>query len=76
MIKDNIRDLLKDCGSLVLERRNGESFWIGEDVRVTVYQRARATDRVKVVIEAPRSTPIVREEIKWKPYEPKINRNI
>lgn len=43
--------------ALVLQRKSGESVWIG-NVKVTV-QGAR----VKLVISAPREVPVVRDEL-------------
>lgn len=46
---------------LILSRRPGESFMIGDNVRITVLN-ARGT-QVRVGIDAPKDTPVHREEI-------------
>ena len=46
---------------LVLSRRAGQSFWIGEDVRVTVLSIERG--RTKLGIEAPREVGVRRDEL-------------
>ena len=47
---------------LVLSRKVGERILIGENIAVTVVRVAQGT--VRLGIEAPHSTPIVREELK------------
>lgn len=46
---------------LLLERRHGESIVIGDDIRVTIYQRPG--NKVCVGISAPSEVPVHREEI-------------
>lgn len=46
---------------LVLSRRAGQSFWIGEGVRVTVLSIDRG--RTKLGIEAPREVGVRRDEL-------------
>lgn len=46
---------------LVITRKNGEGFLIGENVRVTVVETAK--DRVKIGIEAPTNVRIMRNEL-------------
>lgn len=46
---------------LILSRRNGESFIIGEDIKITVL--SQRSNQVRIGIEAPRSLPIHREEV-------------
>ena len=46
---------------LVIRRRAGESFQVGEDVEVTILEVAAGT--VKVGIAAPRHVAVVRNEI-------------
>jgi carbon storage regulator len=46
---------------LVLTRRTGEAFVIGEGIRVIVL--AVEGERVKLGIEAPREVPVVRSEL-------------
>ncbi len=67
-------DPLQEAGALVLERRTGESIWIGSDIKITVYQCLRNSDRMKILIEAPKNILILRDEIRGKPHEPKANR--
>lgn len=47
---------------LVLTRRIGESIRIGDDIVVRIAD-SRADGSCRVVIEAPRTVPIVREEL-------------
>ncbi|MGH1471347.1 MAG: carbon storage regulator CsrA [Cellvibrionaceae bacterium] len=46
---------------LILSRRNGESFIIGEDIKITVL--SQRSNQVRIGIEAPRSLPVYREEV-------------
>ena len=46
---------------LVLERREDEGFWIGDDVYVTVV--AIKGSRVKIGVDAPKGIVVVREEL-------------
>lgn len=46
---------------LVLSRKIGEKIHIGDDVCITVVDIAR--DKIRLGIEAPRATPIYREEL-------------
>ncbi len=46
---------------LILSRRAGESFMIGDDIRITVLN-ARGT-QVRIGIDAPKNTAVHREEI-------------
>lgn len=46
---------------LILSRRTGESFMIGDDIRITVLN-ARGS-QVRIGIDAPKDTPVHREEI-------------
>lgn len=47
---------------LVIRRRAGESFWIGDLVEVEVVEAGPG--RVKLGIRAPREIPVLRSEIK------------
>lgn len=47
---------------LVLSRRTGQSFWIGDDVRITILSIDRG--RIKVGIEAPAHIDIQRGELR------------
>ncbi len=49
---------------LVLSRKVGERIWIGEDISVTVVRITGGG--VRIGIEAPSETPVVREELKEK----------
>lgn len=57
---------------LVLSRKLGERIYVGEDVVVTVVDIDRG--KVRLGIEAPRETAIVREELRqnFKPSPPPI----
>lgn len=46
---------------LILSRRSGESFLIGDDVTITVL--SSKGNQVRLGIDAPRKTPVHREEI-------------
>lgn len=46
---------------LILSRRTGESFMIGDDIRITVLN-ARGS-QIRIGIDAPKDTPVHREEI-------------
>lgn len=46
---------------LILSRRKGESFWIGDKIKVTVL--SQRSNQVRIGIEAPRSMPVHREEV-------------
>lgn len=46
---------------LILSRRSGESFMIGDNIRITVLN-ARG-NQVRIGIDAPKDTPVHREEI-------------
>lgn len=50
-----------DTGALVLTRRLGESFRIGDNERVTII--AVNGMHVKLFIQAPKDVPILREEL-------------
>lgn len=47
---------------LVIRRRPGESFWIGESVEVQIIEAGPG--KVKLGIRAPREIPVVRSEIR------------
>lgn len=47
---------------LILQRKEGESLLIGEDVEITVM--AVEAGRVRLAIQAPRSVTILRSELK------------
>lgn len=47
---------------LVIRRRTGESFWIGESVEVQIIEAGPG--KVKLGIRAPREIPVVRSEIR------------
>ncbi len=46
---------------LILSRRTGESFMIGDNIRITILN-ARGS-QVRIGIDAPKDTPVHREEI-------------
>ena len=56
------RKLPAHMSRLVLARNNDEAILIGDDIRIILI---KAVDgHAKIVIEAPRTTTIIREEIK------------
>ncbi len=46
---------------LILSRRNGESFIIGDDIKITVL--SQRSNQVRIGIDAPRELPVFREEV-------------
>lgn len=46
---------------LILTRRAGESLYIGDDIKITVF--SIQGKQVKLGIEVPESTPVYREEV-------------
>lgn len=52
---------MDDLTRLVLFRRENESIRIGDDVTVTIVRASHG--KVKLMVEAPRSVPIVRAEL-------------
>lgn len=46
---------------LILSRRNGESFVIGENIKITVL--SQRSNQVRIGIDAPRELPVFREEV-------------
>ncbi|MCW8196185.1 carbon storage regulator [Proteobacteria bacterium 005FR1] len=46
---------------LILSRRKGESFWIGDQIKITVL--SQRSNQVRIGIDAPRSMPVHREEV-------------
>lgn len=46
---------------LILSRRNGESFVIGDDIKITVL--SQRSNQVRIGIDAPRELPVFREEV-------------
>jgi carbon storage regulator len=63
---------------LVLERKKGQSFMIGEDICITILDHIGEYSRVS--ISAPRSVPILRTELLERSYgsgrEPSGNRKV
>ena len=47
---------------LAITRRIGESFFIGDDVKISIVSVQGR--QVKIAIDAPRDVPILREELK------------
>ncbi len=47
---------------LILQRKEGESLLIGEDIKVSVL--SVEAGRVRLAIQAPRDVPILRDELK------------
>ena len=47
---------------LVLSRKNGEEILIGDDIRIVLV--AIRGDKARIGIEAPRTTPVHRKEVK------------
>ena len=57
---------MSDSGRLVITRKTGEAVFIGDSIKITISRitlLGQATE-VKLMIEAPRDIPIVREEIR------------
>lgn len=54
---------------LVLSRRVEQSFWVGEETRITILSIDRG--RVKVGIEAPAHVDIQRSELRSDPSRPR-----
>ena len=46
---------------LILSRRNGESFVIGNNIKITVL--SQRSNQVRIGIDAPRELPVFREEV-------------
>lgn len=46
---------------LVLQRKENQSFVIGDDIKVTILEINN--DKVKIAIDAPKSIPIMRTEL-------------
>ena len=57
---------------LVLTRRVGESLTIGDDITVTLV--STKVGQAKIGIEAPRSVPVTRDNIKHKLAESKVDK--
>ena len=53
----------KDTGTLVLTRKDGESIHIGDDIKITV-NLGNYLGTIKLVVQAPKDVPIIREELK------------
>lgn len=47
---------------LILQRKEGESLFIGEEIEVTIL--SVESGRVRLAIQAPREVPILRSELK------------
>lgn len=47
---------------LILTRRAGEKIFIGDDIGITIIESS--SGRVRIGIEAPKNTTILREELK------------
>lgn len=47
---------------LILSRKKGESFFVGDDVEITISEISK--DKVKVVINAPKDIIVLRKELK------------
>lgn len=46
---------------LILQRKKGQTILIGDDIRITVLDNTN--EQIKLAIEAPKSVPILREEL-------------
>lgn len=46
---------------LVIVRKNNESVWIGEDIRITVFRGKQG--QIKLGIDCPRELRVLREEL-------------
>lgn len=53
---------------LVLSRRVGEGVCIGDEIKVTIVRIEG--NQIRLMIDAPRSIPILREELLKRPVEP------
>ena len=58
---------MSDSGRLVITRKTGEAVFIGDNIKITIL--GPATTEIRLMIEAPRDIPIVREEIRGIPPE-------
>lgn len=47
--------------ALVIGRKNGESFYIGDDIKITIVIEKR--NRARIVIQAPKDKLILRSEL-------------
>ena len=54
----------KNIGHLAIGRKENESFWVGDDVRITLLKIDR--NKVRLLIEAPEDVVVLREELKNK----------
>jgi carbon storage regulator len=53
---------MESIAVLILSRRKGESFWIGDNIKVTIL--SQRSNQVRIGIDAPRSLPVHREEVR------------
>jgi carbon storage regulator CsrA len=51
-------------GRLTISREEGQSFWIGDDVLVTVSRIE--SGQIKVTIDAPNHIIVDRDEVRWR----------
>jgi carbon storage regulator len=54
-------DNMESLPVLILSRRKGESFWVGDQIKITVL--SQRSNQVRIGIDAPRSMPVHREEV-------------
>jgi carbon storage regulator len=50
-----------NTGNLIITRRPGESFWVGDDVEVTIVDLTETKARIS--IKAPRDVDVLRSEL-------------
>ena len=53
---------MSDSGRLVITRKTGEAVFIGDNIKITLL--GPVATEARLLIEAPRDIPIVREEIR------------
>lgn len=59
---------MESIAVLILSRRKGESFWVGDNIKITVL--SQRGNQVRIGIDAPRSMPVHREEVRRRDGRP------